>query len=112
MAQKGGAVAAAQIDVFLAVEVPKPASFRSIEIQGMAQGLIDARRRGDAARKILARLVELIDNAGHGETSGALLRPWSDWAPGILWPDYTNGRWTGRVAKDPLHERHFSSPPR
>ena len=63
------AVAAAQIVVLPAVEVPDAAALGPGEVQRMAQRLVDPRRRRDAARQRLASpLIMLGDTSHDGKT--------------------------------------------
>src|SRR5262249_62351512 len=59
------AVAATEVEVLLAVEVPQARALPAVKEQGVPQGLVHAGRGGDAAGEIPAGLPVLFDNATH-----------------------------------------------
>src|SRR5262249_924392 len=72
VAQQRGAVAAAQINVRPAVEVPDAAALRPVNEQGMAEGSVETRRRGHAAGQVLTGSLVLLYHSAH-----EVLRPLS-----------------------------------
>ena len=65
MAEEGRTVRATEVDVLTVIEIPKTAAGGAVEIQRMAEGLIDSRGGGDARRQVAAGDFELLSNAGH-----------------------------------------------
>ena len=63
--QQGRAVAATEIDVFPAIQIPDAAAFRSVHEHRMSQGAIEARRGAHAPRQVLASLLILLLDSAH-----------------------------------------------
>src|SRR5216683_6997085 len=63
--QQRGAVAATEVDVLAAVQVPDAAAVGAVDEQGVAQRPVEPRRRRYAPGEILARPAVLLLNAGH-----------------------------------------------
>ena len=74
VAQQGRAVAATQVDVFAAVEVPDAAAVGAVEEHGVAERPVDARRGADAAGEILRRFFKLSGDSGHNACAFGLPR--------------------------------------
>jgi hypothetical protein len=59
-------VAATEVDVLGAVEIPQAASFGSVEEHGMADGSVESRGGGDASGEIVLGLFVLLGDSAHG----------------------------------------------
>jgi hypothetical protein len=65
MSQQRRAVAAAEVDVLLAIQIPNAAALRAVEEHGMANRLIDTSGGRNAAGEVLLGEVMLVGYAGH-----------------------------------------------
>ena len=65
VAEQRGAVAATEVEILAAVQVPDAAAVGSVEVERMADGAIDARRGADAARERLLRPLKLLNDTAH-----------------------------------------------
>src|SRR5262245_23008999 len=80
VAQERRAVAATQVDVFVAVEVPDAAPGGPVEQQRMSERPVDARRCADTAGENLLRPLKLCNDLLHVRIHGGAL-PKSSFAP-------------------------------